>query len=76
MFDEERDTRLVSHSQGMTNADVLKLVEAGFGEQVIINAIRQEPRTAFDISMTGLIALKNSKVPDGFSASLLVDRLS
>lgn len=48
----------------MTNAEVIELVTAGLSEQVIITAIRQATGRDFDITPTGLIALKKAKVPD------------
>lgn len=51
-------------SLAMTNADVQKLVTAGLSSQVVINAIRQAPVAAFDLSLEGLLALKASGVPD------------
>ena len=48
----------------MSNTDVIKLVGAGLSEQVIATAIRQARSTTFDLTPTGLIALKNAHVPD------------
>ena len=48
----------------MTNAEVIELVTAGLSEQVIITAIRQALPKDFDVTPTGLIALKKAKVPD------------
>jgi hypothetical protein len=54
-------------SQGpskMTNDEVIQLVTAGLSEQVIITSIRQAPAKAFDLTPTGLIALKKAGVSD------------
>lgn len=48
----------------MTNDDVVQLVTAGLSEQVIITSIRQAPTKDFDLTPTGLIALKKASVPD------------
>ena len=48
----------------MTNADVIQLVTAGLSEQVVIGSIRQAPEKGFDLTPTGLIALKKTGVPD------------
>lgn len=48
----------------MTNDDVVQLVAAGLSEPVIITSIRQAPTKDFDLSPTGLIALKKANVPD------------
>lgn len=48
----------------MTNEEVIQLVAAGLSEQVIITSIRQARTKDFDLSPTGLIALKKANVPD------------
>lgn len=48
----------------MTNDDVIKLVTAGLSEKVVTTAIRQAPAKAFDLTPTGLIALKKANVSD------------
>lgn len=48
----------------MTNEEVIQLVAAGLSEQVIVTSIRQAPAKDFDLSPTGLIALKKANVPD------------
>lgn len=48
----------------MTNADVVQMVGAGLSEQVIITSIRQAPAKDFDLTPTGLIALKKAGVSD------------
>jgi len=45
----------------MTNADVIKMVQAGIDESVIITAI-QKAQSGFDVSPDGLIALNQAKV--------------
>lgn len=48
----------------MTNADVIRMVAAKLGEQVVIAAIEKAPRRNFDLSVDGLIALKQGGVAD------------
>lgn len=48
----------------MTNNEVIQLVTAGLSEQVIITSIRQAPTKDFDLTPTGLIALKKAGVSD------------
>jgi len=48
----------------MTNADVIQLVTAGLSEQVVTTSIRQAPGKNFDLTPTGLIALKKAGVSD------------
>ena len=51
-------------SAAMTNQDVIKMVGAGLADDVIVTAIRQAPRRAFDLTPSGLIDLKLAHVPD------------
>lgn len=48
----------------MTNADVIQMVSAALSEQVIITSIRQAASRDFDLTPTGLIALKKAGVSD------------
>jgi hypothetical protein len=49
----------------MTNDVVIQLVSAGLSEQVVTTSIRHAPRNDFDLTTTGLIALKKAGVSDG-----------
>ncbi|BCS34408.1 hypothetical protein TBR22_A36350 [Luteitalea sp. TBR-22] len=49
----------------MNNDDVLGMITAGLDEEVIVAAIRKAPGNAFDISATGLVALKKAGVSTG-----------
>lgn len=46
----------------MTNADVIKMINAGLDESIIITSI-QNAENGFDASANGLIALSEAKVP-------------
>ena len=62
-----------SHSSGaqaMTNADVIKLISAGLSPEVVSSSIRQASDHAFDLSIDGLIALKQKKVPDSVISAM------
>ena len=48
----------------MTNADVIKLASASLPADVIIASIHRASGRNFDLSVDGLIALKNAHVPD------------
>ena len=48
----------------MTNADVIKLANAGLPDEVIVASINQAPSRDFDLSVDGLIALKTAGVHD------------
>lgn len=49
---------------GMTNADVIAMVNAGLSDLVIANSIRQAADRSFDLSPSGLVGLKKAKVSD------------
>jgi len=53
-----------SNIKKMTNDDVIQLVAAGLAEQVVSTSIRQAPAKDFDLTTTGLIALKKAGVSD------------
>lgn len=44
---------------GFGNEDVVKLIKAGFSDEVVVQAITTEKSPAFDTSADGLVALKN-----------------
>jgi hypothetical protein len=48
----------------MTNDDVIQLVTGGLSDDVIGTSIRRASATAFDLTPTGLIALKKARVSD------------
>ena len=60
-----------SADEGITNADVVKMVKAGLGEPVVIAAIRGAKKTAFDVSTDSLVALKTAGVSDTVIAVML-----
>ena len=57
---------------GLTNQDILKMVQAGLGEAVVIATIRTATAASFDLSPDGLIALKKGGVSDAIVA-LMID---
>ena len=54
----------------MTNQDVIKLVKAKIAEDLIIAKIRQS-KTKFDVSVDGLVALKEAGVSDSLIAVMM-----
>jgi hypothetical protein len=52
----------------MNNGDVVKMVEAGLDESIVISAIRHAARTTFSLDADSLIVLKKSEVSDGIIA--------
>jgi hypothetical protein len=54
----------------MTNQDVIKLVKAKISEDLIIAKIRQS-KTKFDVSVDGLVALKEAGVSDNLIAVMM-----
>src|SRR5260221_4795140 len=56
---------------GLTNADVIKMVQAGLGETVVMTAVRTATRTTFQVDAESLIALKKAGVSDNIAALML-----
>jgi hypothetical protein len=46
----------------MNNASVIKMVQAGLSEDIILTSINSAPRHSFDVSPDGLIALSEAQV--------------
>ncbi|MFZ2493498.1 MAG: hypothetical protein WA208_18625 [Thermoanaerobaculia bacterium] len=57
--------------QQMTNADVIALIEAGLGPELVIKKIRGASAAEFDTTTGGLVALKKNKVPDDVIEAML-----
>lgn len=55
----------------LSNADVIKLVQGGLGESVVITAVRTAARTSFQVDADSLIALKKAGVSDSIVAVML-----
>lgn len=51
-----------SDDGAMNNAAVIKMAEAGLGDDIILTSINSAPKTAFDVSPEGLIALSEARV--------------
>ncbi len=56
---------------GLTNEDVMKMVQAGLGEAVVMATVRTAKSTAFDLSPDALIALKKGGVSDAIVAVMI-----
>ncbi len=56
---------------GMTNADVIKMVDAGLGTDVILAAVIGASERKFETSADHLIALKTARVPDSVLAAMV-----
>lgn len=56
---------------GMSNTDVIAMVGAGLGNDVILAAVNGTVEKKFDTSVDGLVALKNAKVPDVVVAAMI-----
>ena len=54
----------------MNNQDVIKLVKAKIAEDLIIAKIKQS-KTKFDVSVDGLVALKEAGVSDNVIAAMM-----
>ena len=51
-------------TRGMSNQDVIQLVKAGVGDDIVINQIRNADERRFDLSTAAIIALKAAGVSD------------
>ncbi|OFV94216.1 MAG: hypothetical protein A3H28_08435 [Acidobacteria bacterium RIFCSPLOWO2_02_FULL_61_28] len=63
-------TVLAQVKKPMTNDDVIQMVKAGFAEDTIIKAV-ETSQPGFDISVQGLLALKESGVSEKIITSIL-----
>jgi len=54
----------------MTNQDVIRLVKAKVADDLILSKIRQS-KTKFDLSIDGLVALKEATVSDGVISAMM-----
>lgn len=57
----EKTTETQDGEKPLTNADIIRMAKAGFGENVILNAI-QTNESRFDVSMNALFGLKDAGV--------------
>jgi hypothetical protein len=55
---------LAAQAPPIANADVIRMIAAKLGDTVIVSAIESAPRTNFDVSVDGLIALKQAGASD------------
>ena len=58
-------------TQPLTNADVARMVAAKLGDSVILTAVRTASRKDFDLTVSGLISLKQAGVSDTVIAAML-----
>ena len=58
---------------GMNNDDVIKMVQAGLGEDTIIMAIKGDDDREYDTSAMGLIQLKEAKVSEAIIQAMIND---
>ena len=69
-------TLMMISSQGvraqstLTNQDILTMVSGGLSEQVIVTAIQQSTKRDFDLSPSGLVALKKGGVSDALISEM------
>ena len=54
----------------MTNADVVKLKEAGFGDDLIIDKIATNP-TAFHLEFDDMVGLRKAGISDAIIQAML-----
>lgn len=64
-------TAQAAQSGFLTNQDILKMVQAGLGESVVIATLRTATATNFDLSPDALIALKKGGVSDAIVSAMI-----
>lgn len=57
--------------KGLTNDDVIQMVQGGLGESVVIAAIRNAKATAFEVAPMTLLMLKKSGVSDSIVSAMI-----
>lgn len=62
---------LFAQSAALTNADVVKMVEAGLPPEVVVGSIRQAKERNFTLTPDALIDLKKKGVPDPVIGAML-----
>jgi hypothetical protein len=62
--------KIAAKTAGMTNADVIKLKEAGFGDELIIDKINSTP-AAFNLELDDLVALRKAGMSDGVIQAMM-----
>jgi FKBP-type peptidyl-prolyl cis-trans isomerase len=60
---DDRQDQQAGDSQVLTNCDVVKMVKAKLGEGIITSTIKSSP-CSFDVSVRGMVGLKNAGVSD------------
>ncbi len=65
---------LSAHAQqAITNTDVVKMVKAGLGAEIVVATIRSAPAKNFDTSPDALVQLKTGGVPEAVIAAMLAE---
>jgi hypothetical protein len=62
---------LAAPAAPMSNADVIKMVQASLDENIIITSVANAAEAGFDTSTDGLIALSQAKVPQTVIAAMI-----
>ncbi|HEX4961638.1 MAG TPA: hypothetical protein VF173_12415 [Thermoanaerobaculia bacterium] len=55
----------------LTNQDVVKMVAAGLGEEVVVAKVREAPRTDFHLGVDDLVELRKAGVSERVVAAML-----
>ncbi len=62
--------KIAARPAAMTNADVIKLHEAGFGDDLIIDRINASP-AAFNLEFDDLVALRKAQISDAVVQAMM-----
>lgn len=58
-------------AQALTNTDIIKLLEAGLGAEVLVAKIESSEETDFSTEIDDILSLKNQNVPDSVIAAMV-----
>ena len=60
-----------AQAPAISNADVVRMTQAGLAESVILSTIDNSPSTQFDVTPAGLVELKQARVIDAVIARMV-----
>lgn len=67
---ESRRSAAAPPAGAITNSEVVEMIEAGLSSDVVAKAVQTAAAVNFDLTPTGLIALKKAKVPDAVISAM------
>jgi hypothetical protein len=62
---------ILGEEEVLTNQDVVKMVQAGLGEEVVVAKVRETPRVSFHLSVDDLVSLRKDGVGERIVQAML-----